>query len=157
MSLYETAVGYLSQINKAHAAALQEEPNCFDYDSFYDTIQESRKEAELASFQQEQGGPRYLTAMISARDRRHRIQDMAYNRREALAAQAEDGLYEGKEKFATVAYKKKLEEDRLFAEHLAAQYAPAQNQGCSLLLMPSPVWEAGLCGSTAHAGSLQSR
>lgn len=121
---------HLVQINKAHAAALQEDANCFEYDAFYDTIQEERKEVELASFKREQQGPRYLAAMMSARDRRQRIQDMAYNRREALAAQAEDGLYEGKEKFATAAYRKKLEEDKLFAEQLAEQYAPL----CSLLL-----------------------
>lgn len=59
--------------------------------------------------------------MMTARDRRQRIQDMAFNRREALAAKAEDGMFEGKEKFATAAYKKQLEEDKAFAEQMAAQ------------------------------------
>lgn len=114
------------QITKAHAAALQEDANCFEYDAFYEGIQDSRKQAELESFKQEQAGPRYLTAMMTARDRRQRIQDMAFNRREALAAKAEDGLYEGKEKFATAAYKKQLEEDKLFADQLAAQCVPSR-------------------------------
>lgn len=107
------------------AEALQEDAACFEYDSFFDGIQEERKKAELDSFKAEQGAPKYLTAMMAARDRRNRIQDLSFERREATAAKAEDGLYEGKEQFTTAAYKKKLEEDQLFAAQLEARCAIA--------------------------------
>jgi Coiled-coil domain-containing protein 55 (DUF2040) len=40
-----------------------------------------------------------------------------------LRVQAEEELFDGKERFATAAYKRKLAEDKAFAEQLAARCA----------------------------------
>jgi Coiled-coil domain-containing protein 55 (DUF2040) len=74
------------QMSKAQLDALQEDPSCFEYDTFHDSIQADRKQKELDSFQAEKAGPRYLTAMMAARDHRKRVQDITFERREALAA-----------------------------------------------------------------------
>jgi hypothetical protein len=77
--------------------------------------------------------------MLQARDHRQKIQDIAFERREALAAQAEDGLYEGKERFATAAYKQKLQEDKLYAEQLESKYAAfSEHAFCACLPLPMP-------------------
>ena len=109
------------QVNKMQLEALQEDANCFEYDAFHDEIQDKRKQAELESYRQEQSGPRYLTAMMAARDNRKRIQDITWERREALAAKTDEELFGGKEQFATAAYKRKLAEDQLFASQLQAK------------------------------------
>lgn len=100
-----------------------EDANCFDYDSFYDGIQEKREKAKADAFHGEKAGPRYLTSMIAARDQRQRVRDIIFEKKEALSAKADEELFGEKEQFATGAYKKKLEEDRKFAAELAARYA----------------------------------
>lgn len=113
------------QIKKMQAAALLEDANCFDYDSFYDGIQEKREKEKADSYLNEKSGPRYLTSMMAARDQRQRVRDMIFEKKEALAAKADEELFGEKEQFATAAYKKKIEEDRKFAEELAARSAAA--------------------------------
>lgn len=105
------------------AAALMEDANCFDYDGFYDGIQEKREKEKADSYLNEKNGPRYLTSMIAARDQRQRVRDITFEKKEALSAKADAELFGEKEQFATAAYKKKLEEDRKFAEDLAARCA----------------------------------
>ena len=120
------------------AAALLEDANCFDYDSFYDDMQEKRQQEKVASYEKEKAGPRYLASMMAARDQRQRERDIIYEKQEALAAKADAEIYGEKEQFATSAYKKKLQEDKLFAEQMAARY----------------VFSCVLCASTAVPGAL---
>lgn len=103
------------------AAALLEDANCFDYDSFYDDMQEKRKQEKVTSYKKEQSGPRYLASMMAARDQRQKMRDIIYEKQEALAAKADAEIYGEKEQFATAAYKKKLQEDKLFAEQMEAR------------------------------------
>eukprot|EP00892_Ulva_mutabilis_P007341 jgi/Ulvmu1/497/UM001_0505.1 len=110
-----------ARVKKMQAAALMEDANCFDYDSFFDGIQEKREKEKADAHQNEQAGPRYLTSMLAARDQRQRVRDMLFEKKEALAAKADDELFGEKEQFVTAAYKKKLEDDRIFAEQLAAK------------------------------------
>ena len=120
------------------AAALLEDANCFDYDSFYDDMQEKRQQEKVASYEKEKAGPRYLASMMAARDQRQRERDIIYEKQEALAAKADAEIYGEKEQFATSAYKKKLQEDKLFAEQMAARY----------------VFSCALCVSIAVPGAL---
>jgi coiled-coil domain-containing protein 55 len=111
------------QVKQMQAAALLEDANCFDYDSFFDDIQTQRQQEKVASYQKEKAGPRYLASMMAARDERQRMRDIIYEKKEAAAAKADAALFGEKEQFATSAYKKKLQEDKLFAEQMEARYA----------------------------------
>lgn len=114
---------FLLQVKQMQAAALLEDANCFDYDSFFDEMQEKRNQEKVASYQREQAGPKYLASMMVARDQRQKMRDIIYEKQEALAAKADADIYGEKEQFATAAYKKKLQEDKLFAEQMAAKCA----------------------------------
>lgn len=84
------------QVAAAQRDALAEDPSCFEYDAFFDDIQTERATRERGKFEADQGGPKYLTAMMAARDDRKRGADMAFERREALAAAAEgEGEFAG--------------------------------------------------------------
>lgn len=113
-----------AKVKQMQAAALQEDVNCFEYDAFFDGMQAERDEAKRAEYAAAKAAPRYLGAMLQARDNRNRMRDISYQRREAEATKAEEAAFEGKERFATAAYKRKVEEDRLFME--------AQDAKCAL-------------------------
>jgi coiled-coil domain-containing protein 55 len=110
-----------AKVRQMQAMALEEDANCFEYDAFFDDMQTERDESKKAKFEADKAAPRYLGAMLQARDHRNRMRDISYQRREALAAKAEEDAFEGKERFATAAYKKKMEEDRLFMEEQEAK------------------------------------
>ena len=88
----------------------------YDYDEAYDAEQSKRKEeeerAELAKKQQKNQGSRYIGKLLQTAKVRQMENEMVYERKLAReqAAEEENEDFQGKEKFVTKAYKRKLEE-----------------------------------------------
>ncbi|GFH26895.1 DUF2040 domain-containing protein, partial [Haematococcus lacustris] len=80
----------------------------------YDSIQAARTQPK----QQEKidRKSRYIAQLKEQAEQRKREEDIRYERVLLKERKAEDHLFEGKEKFVTAAYRKKLEEDKKWAE-----------------------------------------
>ncbi|KAL4428308.1 hypothetical protein ABPG75_002397 [Micractinium tetrahymenae] len=91
-----------------HAAALAEDAAIFDYDSHYDSIQESRAQPKRQEKLQRQS--RYIAGLLEKAEERKQEQDILYERQLAKERAAEDHLFGDKEKFVTAAYRAKLAE-----------------------------------------------
>ena len=109
-----------------HAAALAEDPSVFDYDSHFDTIQESR--AEPKRKQKTARESKYIASLLETAEERKREQDVQYERQLSKERAAEDHLFGDKERFVTAAYKKKLaEEEKWKAEQKEKQEREERN------------------------------
>lgn len=94
----------------------------YDYDGEYDSFAlAGKKESSSTKTQQkeaaaEKGQSRYISNLLKSSQRRAQEQEIIYERKVAKE-QAEDNMeYEGKEKFITSAYKKKLAEREAWAK-----------------------------------------
>jgi coiled-coil domain-containing protein 55 len=109
-----------------HAAALAEDASVFDYDSHFDSIQETRAEPKQKEKMARES--RYIASLLETAEERKREQEVLYERQLAKERAAEDHLYGDKEKFVTAAYKKKLEEEAKWkAEQKQKQVDEEQN------------------------------
>ena len=96
-------------------AALQsmDDPSIYDYDGAYEAfndVDKSKKEQEDKSSEPKKS--RYITDLLKAAKTRERERDAIHERKVAREQAEEDAQeeYQGKEKFVTKAYKRKLEE-----------------------------------------------
>ena len=96
-------------------AALQsmDDPSIYDYDGAYETFNaadKSKKEQDEKSSEPKKS--RYITDLLKAAKTRERERDAIHERKVAREQAEEDAQaeYQGKEKFVTKAYKRKLEE-----------------------------------------------
>lgn len=94
------------------AAALKEDASIFDYDAHYESIQESR--AAPRRDEKIERKSKYIASLLHTAEERKREQDILYEKRLTKEREAEDYLYGEKEKFVTSAYRKKLEEEKLW-------------------------------------------
>lgn len=105
------------KVAKMQAAALEEDPTIFEYDSHYDAKQ-SQIEAAKPSGKVVRKS-RYIESLLDKTKERQREQDIIYERKLLRERKAEDHLFGDKDKFVTGAYKKKLEEDKKWLEEEA--------------------------------------
>jgi coiled-coil domain-containing protein 55 len=99
---------------QAAAAAIQvEDPGVYDYDGAYDSFKEASETTKnAASKQQGERKSKYIGDLLKASKKRERERDVIHERKVAREQAEEDAKeeYQGKEKFITKAYKRKLEE-----------------------------------------------
>jgi coiled-coil domain-containing protein 55 len=95
----------------------------YDYDGEYDSFASAgKKESPSTNTQQKEAGgrgqSRYISNLLKSAQRRTQEQEIIYERKVAKEQAEEDGNteYEGKEKFITSAYKKKLAEREEWAK-----------------------------------------
>jgi len=97
----------------------------YDYDGEYDSFAlAGKKESSSTKTQQqkeeaaaEKGQSRYISNLLKSSQRRAQEQEIIYERKVAKEQAEEDNMeYEGKEKFITSAYKKKLAEREAWAK-----------------------------------------
>eukprot|EP00208_Stichococcus_sp_RCC1054_P005459 CAMPEP_0206148508 /NCGR_PEP_ID=MMETSP1473-20131121/36815_1 /ASSEMBLY_ACC=CAM_ASM_001109 /TAXON_ID=1461547 /ORGANISM="Stichococcus sp, Strain RCC1054" /LENGTH=347 /DNA_ID=CAMNT_0053545865 /DNA_START=174 /DNA_END=1217 /DNA_ORIENTATION=- len=101
-----------SKVKGVHAAALAEDPSVFDYDGVYDSMQETKAAPVAAA--RAQRSSKYIENLLDKAKERQREQDIIYERRQVKEREVEDHLFGDKEKFVTAAYKKKLQEQKLW-------------------------------------------
>lgn len=96
---------------RAQAAAASMDTSVYDYDGQYDSFKASSDSAE-APKEEEERKSRYIGDLLKAAKKRERERDIIYERKVAKEQAEEDAQadYQGKEKFVTKAYKRKLEE-----------------------------------------------
>ena len=100
------------KVLEMQAAALREDASIFDYDAHYESIQESR--AAPRRDEKIERKSKYIASLLHTAEERKREQDVLYEKRLTKEREAEDYLYGEKEKFVTSAYRKKLEEEKLW-------------------------------------------
>jgi coiled-coil domain-containing protein 55 len=95
---------------RAQAAAASLEESVYDYDGAYDSFKAST--ATDPSPKKEERSSKYIGDLLRASKKRERERDVIYERKLAKEQAEEDAQadYQGKEKFITKAYKRKLEE-----------------------------------------------
>ncbi|WIA28554.1 hypothetical protein OEZ86_011094 [Tetradesmus obliquus] len=106
-----------SKVQEMYAAALAEDPNAFDYDGVYDSIQQEKAAPKAQDKVARQ--PKYIANLLEQAQLRKREQDITNERRLLKERQKEDHEYGDSEKFITSAYRKKLEEDKKWQESQA--------------------------------------
>ncbi|KAF5830258.1 coiled-coil domain-containing protein 55-domain containing protein [Dunaliella salina] len=103
-----------AKVQQTYEDALAQDPSVFDYDGVYDSIQASRtlpKQQEKIDRKS-----RYIAQLKEQAEHRKREEEVRFERRLLKERQQEDHLFEGKDKFITSAYRKKLEEDKKWVE-----------------------------------------
>eukprot|EP00878_Enallax_costatus_P018959 GHUV01019986.1.p1 GENE.GHUV01019986.1~~GHUV01019986.1.p1 ORF type:complete len:316 (+),score=157.86 GHUV01019986.1:692-1639(+) len=105
----------LLQVQEMYAAALAEDPNAFNYDEVYDSIQEQKALPKLQDRIDRK--PKYIASLLEQAQVRKREEDITYERRLLKDRQKEDHMFDNEEKFITSAYRKKLEEDKKWIEN----------------------------------------
>lgn len=96
---------------RAQIAASSVDVSVYDYDCAYESFQ-SATNAETSKEPVEERKSRYIGDLLKAAKKRERERDVVYERKVAKEQAEEDvqADYQGKEKFVTRAYKRKLEE-----------------------------------------------
>ncbi|MCL7039792.1 hypothetical protein MKW94_016365 [Papaver nudicaule] len=89
-----------------------EDPTVFDYDGNYDQM----KEETARPLMQDRQEPKYIHTLMAKAKERERAHELVYERKLAKERSIDDHLYEGKGKFVTSAYKKKLAEQAKWLE-----------------------------------------
>ena len=101
----------------AMASSSKMDSAVFDYDGEYDSFASGNKK-ETKTQQREPAGKgqsRYVSNLLQSAQRRSQEQEIIYERK-VVKEQAEEKEFDGKEKFITSAYKKKLAEREAWAE-----------------------------------------
>lgn len=100
----------------AQSAALAEDANAFEYDSMYDSMKAKQKAASKAARKDAAREPKYIKQLLAKAEERKRDDELYYEKK-LLREQAEEMEEFGEtEKFLTSAYRKKMEENRLWRE-----------------------------------------
>jgi len=102
------------QSQQHQAKVLAEDPTAYDYDSVYDSMHKSHTVNTQKKDMSRK--PRYINALLEKAAIRNKEQDIIYSRMLQKERETEGNLYAGKEKFLTSAYKKKLQENKLWQE-----------------------------------------
>lgn len=99
------------------AAALNPNAATYDFDGTYDATKKSdedQKDNDDANKKKEKQGSKYIQDLLKASNERKREREIIYERKMAKEQQHEEldnpNEYQGKEKFITSSYKRKLEE-----------------------------------------------
>jgi coiled-coil domain-containing protein 55 len=97
---------------QAAAAAAVEDPSVYDYDGVYDSF----KAPAAAPKKKEERKSKYIGDLLKSADKRNQEKEAIHERKVAREQAEEDAKeeYQGKEKFVTKAYKRKLEERKRF-------------------------------------------
>ncbi|KAL7499353.1 hypothetical protein ACHAWT_008268 [Skeletonema menzelii] len=103
----------------AMASSSKMDSALFDYDGEYDSFASGKTESPSNKAQEREpagkGQSRYISNLLKSAQRRSQEQEIIYERK-VVKEQAEEKEFEGKEKFITSAYKKKLEEREAWAK-----------------------------------------
>ncbi|GBG87600.1 hypothetical protein CBR_g45752 [Chara braunii] len=102
------------EIELLHAKALQENPLAFEYDAVYDEMTEKKMKPKTEEMVSQK--PKYIGTLLEKAKRREMEQELVRERTLQKEREREEGMYEGKEKFVTSAYKKKLAEQAKWIE-----------------------------------------
>lgn len=94
----------LLQIAAAHAAALAEDSNVYEYDGVYDQMHQAKKEPKMLEKQQRK--PKYIAALVETAALRKKEQDVSFDRRTVSWHSGCDGavkwkIFQRKLKFLT--------------------------------------------------------
>lgn len=108
-----------TQVERAHAQALAEDPSVFDYDGVYDDLQSERaaKRGEREKAREaDRKKPKYITTLLEQAKIREVENERIRERRLLNERKAEDALYGDKEKLVSASYKRKLMEMKRWDE-----------------------------------------
>lgn len=92
--------------------ALEENPNVFAYDDFYDEDKQAKNKTKT----QVQGKPKYIEGILRGAELRKIEEERRLDRKIEKERQAEGKEFDDKEAFVTKAYKQKLLERKVFDE-----------------------------------------
>ncbi|KAG6612235.1 uncharacterized protein IUM83_10671 [Phytophthora cinnamomi] len=102
-----------SQVDKARAQALADDPSVFDYDAVYDDMKsarESEASQRAAKREDEKKKPKYIGTLLQQAKIREVENERIRERRLLHERKADDALYGDKEKLVSASYKRKLQE-----------------------------------------------
>lgn len=103
---------------------LMQDETAYEYDTLYDSFQESRAAAAKAHQEEKRRREsRYIEDLLKQAEFREKEHNIIYERRLLKEREKEDELYGDKERFITSAYKKKLLEDELWKKQQAEKDA----------------------------------
>jgi coiled-coil domain-containing protein 55 len=113
----------------AQSAALAEDAAAFEYDSLYDSMKAKQKAANKAARKDASREPKYIKQLLAKAEERKRDDELYYEKK-LLREQAEEMEEFGQtEKFLTSAYRKKMEENRLWREEKDRRDAEIDSRG----------------------------
>lgn len=103
----------------AMASSSKMDSAVFDYDGEYDSFASGKKQTPSTNTQQQKepagkGQSRYVSNLLQSAQRRKQEQEIIYEKK-VVKELADEDEFEGKEKFITSTYKKKLEEREAWA------------------------------------------
>jgi coiled-coil domain-containing protein 55 len=104
---------------KMQQQALQQDENVYKYDELYDDMQQDKKQREQSILQKkidESKESKYIGQLVKAAEQRKREQERTRDRKIAKELQKEKEQFGESEVFVTSAYKKKLQEDKIWEE-----------------------------------------
>ncbi|MCL7039044.1 hypothetical protein MKW94_028137 [Papaver nudicaule] len=104
----------LRDVEEQHKKALAEDPTVFDYDGNYDQMKEETARPLMQDRQEKVS--KYIHTLMAEAKAREQAHELVYERKLAKERSKDDHLYEGKGKFVTSAYKKKLAEQAKWLE-----------------------------------------
>jgi len=104
----------LAKNEDVYKEALAQDPTVFDYDEVYDNFHAGKSEQRRQDKLSRQS--KYIAELKTKAAEREREQEMVHERKMVREVEKEEHLYGNKEKFITSAYRKKLEEDRVWQE-----------------------------------------
>ncbi|XP_014662455.1 PREDICTED: nuclear speckle splicing regulatory protein 1-like [Priapulus caudatus] len=87
--------------------AIEQDPNVYEYDTVYDSIEEKKKEME-AKLTQKDRKPKYIEKLLKAAELRKKEQERRKEVQIQMEREAEGNEFADKDAFVTSAYKKKL-------------------------------------------------
>jgi len=105
--------------------ALAEDPTAFDYDGIYDSMKTAtfQQEVEKRAAKLNDRKPKYVAQIMETQKKRKREQDIIYNKNLLKEKDKEGNEFVDKDKYITAAYKKRLEEDKVWEEEEARRAA----------------------------------
>lgn len=113
----------------AQSAALAEDAAAFEYDSLYDSMKAKQKAANKAARKDASREPKYIKQLLAKAEERKRDDELYYEKK-LMREQAEEMAEFGEtEKFLTSAYRKKMEENRLWREEKERRDAEIDSRG----------------------------
>lgn len=106
-----------NRITEAHTKeALAQDATVFEYDAVFDDMKAQQKQATRAARKDAARQPKYIAQLLAKAEERKRDDELYYEKK-LLREQAEEAAEFGDtEKFITSAYRKRMEENRLWRE-----------------------------------------
>ncbi|OWF36421.1 nuclear speckle splicing regulatory protein 1-like [Mizuhopecten yessoensis] len=96
--------------------AMEQDPNVYEYDKIYDSMQNTKAATEEAAKAKKDNKPKYITNLMKAAEKRKLEQEKVQEKKIQKERETEGGEFDDKEVFVTGKYKEKLQEMEKEAE-----------------------------------------